>query len=103
MGHLAATRLTAPQRVVVWGAGRSGRPWIRWLLQQGHTVPVVVDLFCTTSRQGVPVVPPDALSDVDLDLLVVAVGAAGARGEIRAMLKALRPDLVEGAGWIAVC
>lgn len=102
MEHLAA-RLPGPRRVVVWGAGRSGRGWIRWALQQGHTVPVVIDLFVQTERQGVPVRPPEALVGLELDLLVVAVGARGARDEIREMLSALRPDLQEGRGWIAVC
>ena len=103
MGHLKQTRLTAPMTVVVWGAGRGGRPWIRWLLAEGHTVEVVVDLFVRTSRQGVPVLAPEALVDLSMDLLVVAVGAQGARAEIRQMLERLRPDLREGEGWIAVC
>jgi glycosyltransferase involved in cell wall biosynthesis len=103
LAHLAATRLSTPARVVVWGAGRSGRPWIRWLQEQGHTLPIVVDLFVTTERRGVPVVPPEALRGVSLDLLVVAVGARGARAEIRRMLADLRPDLREGTDWIAVC
>ncbi len=103
MAHLAATRLRTPQRVVVWGAGRSARPWIRWLLGQGHTVPVVIDLFHRTQRQGIPVRAPEALEGVELDCLLVAVGAQGARAEIRAMLAALRPELREGTDWIAVC
>ena len=44
-----------------------------------------------------------ALADTALDLLLVAVGARGARDEIRARLGALRPDLIEGVGWFAVC
>lgn len=103
MEHLTATRLAAPSRVVVWGAGRSGKPWIRWLLEQGHTMPVVVDMFVRTTRRGVPVVAPEAIASVELDLLIVAVGARGARAEIRRMLAALRPDLKEGTDWIAVC
>ena len=103
MDHLSQTRLTAPQRVAVWGAGRSGRPWIRWLQQQGHIVPAVVDLFVRTQRQGIDVVGPEALPELDVTLLLVAVGAQGARAEIRRMLSELRPDLREGQGWIAVC
>ena len=64
---------------------------------------MVIDLFVKTERQGVPVRPPEALVGLELDLLVVAVGARGARDEIREMLSALRPDLQEGRGWIAVC
>jgi glycosyltransferase involved in cell wall biosynthesis len=103
MAHLAATRLTTPQRVVVWGAGRGGRPWIRWLLSQGHTVPVVIDLFVRTQRQGVDVVAPEQIVGLALDCLIVAVGARGARAEIRRLLSEVRPDLEEGVDWIAVC
>lgn len=103
MEHLAQTRLRQPARVAVWGAGRSGRPWIRWLLSHGHTVPMVVDLFVKTSRQGIPVRPPQDLAQAELDLLLVAVGARGAREEIRKMLSDIRPDLCEGEHWVAVC
>lgn len=103
MEHLAQTRLRTPARVAVWGAGRSGRPWIRWLLAQGHVVPMVVDLFVKTARQGVPVRPPAALAQAELDLLLVAVGARGARAEIRRMIGDIRPDFREGVHWVAVC
>ncbi len=103
MTHLAATRLRVPQRVVVWGAGRAGRRWIRWLLAEGHCVPVVVDAFCRTERQGVAVVAPEQLADVALDCVLVAVGARGARDEIRRQLAVVRPQLQEGRDWFAVC
>ena len=47
---------------------------------------------------------PAALLDLDLDLdmLLVAVGARGARNRIRNELATLRPDLVEGHNWWAL-
>ena len=47
---------------------------------------------------------PAALPDLDLDLdmLLVAVGARGARNQIRNELATLRPDLVEGHNWWAL-
>jgi hypothetical protein len=47
---------------------------------------------------------PAALLDLDLDLdmLLVAVGARGARNQIRNELATLRPDLVEGHNWWAL-
>jgi hypothetical protein len=45
---------------------------------------------------------PAALPDLDLDMLLVAVGARGARGQIRNELATLRPDLVEGHNWWAL-
>ena len=89
-------------RVAVWGAGRTGRPWVRWLGAQGAAPVAVVDLRAGGRRQGVPVVPIDAVEHLDVDLLLVAVGARGAREQIRAMLAVLRPDLVEGRDWFAV-
>ncbi len=94
--------LPEPRRVVVWGAGRNGRPWIRHLLERGHAVPAALDLAPGGTRRGVPVLPPEALRDLDFDLLLVAVGARGARAIIRERIAALRPDLVEGRDWWAV-
>ena len=45
---------------------------------------------------------PAALLDLDLDTLLVAVGARGARNQIRNELATLRPDLVEGHNWWAL-
>jgi hypothetical protein len=46
--------------------------------------------------------PPAALPDLDVDMLLVAVGARGARNQIRNELATLRPDLVEGHNWWAL-
>jgi glycosyltransferase involved in cell wall biosynthesis len=100
---LSQTVLRSPRRVVVWGAGRTGRRWIRWLQEQGHTVPVVIDIHSNTSRRGVPVMPPSHLPTADFDHLLVAVGVRGARSQIRAELQRLLPALTEGTHWWAVC
>ena len=42
------------------------------------------------------------LLDLDLDILLVAVGARGARNQIRNELATLRPDLVQGHNWWAL-
>lgn len=99
---VARVLLPERRRVVVWGAGKAGTPWIRWLVQQGHDVPVALDLKHGTTRQGVPVLSPDVLPTLTFDLLLVAVGARGARDEIRARIQAMRPELVEGRDWWAV-
>ena len=99
---LMAGPLKAPLRVAVWGAGRTGVRWIRWLKSIGQQVVAVVDPFCTTERQGIPVSPPAALATLDADLLLVAVGSRGARAVIRSDLAAIRPDWVEGVDWWAL-
>jgi len=90
-------------KIAVWGAGRGGRPWIRWALQQPGSLVAVVDSFISSSRYGYVVTPPEVLSSMELDLLIVAVGSRGAREKIRTNLKDIRPDLVEGKDWLAVC
>ena len=100
--YLSSTVLRSPRRVVVWGAGRTGRRWIKWLLEEGHTVVRVIDLGKATERSGVPVVRPEVLPDLDHDVLLVAVGVRGAREKIRDSLGQVRPGLAEGRDWWAV-
>ncbi|MES2637957.1 MAG: glycosyltransferase [Myxococcota bacterium] len=107
--HEWAARVLLPtrRRVVVWGAGQAGKPWIRWLVEQGHDVVAALDLKPGTTRYGAPVLRPEALSRLapnclEMDLLLVAVGARGAREEIRRRIAEMRPELVEGRDWWAV-
>ncbi|HCH62323.1 MAG: glycosyl transferase family 2 [Deltaproteobacteria bacterium] len=99
----AATHLIQPgMRVAVWGAGRAGRPWMRWVRAQGGVLEAVFDLQGGGERQGVRVQPWQAVEAANFDLLLVCVGVAQARREIRAALGRLRPDLREGESWWAV-
>ena len=102
MAHLARTDLATPRRVVVWGAGRGGRPWIRWLLAQGHHLPAVLDIKWGTERHGVPILAPETLPDLEFDLLLVAVGLRDVKEEIRGQLAQIWPEGVEGEDWWAV-
>jgi len=99
---LQTTALKVPRRVAVWGAGRTGRRWIKWLLAQGHTIPAIIDTGPAQSRSGIRVRPPEALVDLDLDHLVVAVGVRGVRERIRSEIQGLRPTWLEGQDWWAV-
>lgn len=99
---LARHVLPGRQRVVVWGAGKEGRPWIRWLLEREVPVVAALDIKAGGERRGVPVLHPEALPQLHFDLLLVAVGARGARDEIRGWIARLRPDLVEGRDWWAL-
>ncbi len=99
---VAQVLLPTPRRVLVWGAGQEGSPWIRWLIAHGHTVVGALDIKPGTTRQGVPVLPPDRLPTLSFDLLLVAVGARGARDEIRGRITLMCPGLVEGRDWWAL-
>jgi len=92
-----------PLEIAVWGGGRCGRHWTRWVEERGHTLALVVDPFQVgKTRLGHRVQAPDALQRIPVDRLIVAVGARGAREEIRAALASLQPEWVEGHHWFAV-
>ncbi len=99
----AARHLLRPgMRIAIWGAGRAGRPWMRFVQEQGCMLGAVFDLRAGGMRHGVPVQAWPALADADFDLLLVCVGVAQARTEIREAIGRLRPDLREGESWWAV-
>jgi len=95
--HVVARAERERRRLLVWGAGLEGKPWLRAL--RGLTDPGrklledrVIDLDPRKLGQrihGCLVVRPEELGDRDPSrLVVVAVGAKGAREEIRARLTA---------------
>lgn len=98
--------LAHPRNVLLWGAGDEGKPWLRWLLAEGHRVHLL-DIGAGksprfASRQGIPIRPPAELKQMQFDLLLVAVGARGAREQIRTQIALMRPELVEGKDWFAL-
>ena len=99
---LAAGPLARPRRVALWGGGKAGKRWLRWLKAQGHTVPAVIDIAPRHAVGGVRVLPPEGLAELDADLALVAVGARGARALIRQQLGHLRPAWREGRDWWAL-
>jgi len=87
--HLRRTRLEARPRVAVWGAGPTARPWLRALKRGGYSMAAVFDIDPVKigrMRQGVPIRHADDLRSAPFDLLLIAVGARGARDLIRAHL-----------------
>jgi glycosyltransferase involved in cell wall biosynthesis len=100
--YVAEVVLPGADRVAVWGAGQEGTPWIAWLRERGVDVVAALDVKHGGMRHGVPILPREAIADLRVDRLLVAVGARGAREEIRARIAAARPELVEGRDWWAV-
>ncbi len=75
----------------IWGAGDVGLPLMRALQGHGVAVTALVDVNPRKVGQrvdGVPVVAHDALPPPGAAHLIAAVGAKGARAEIRAYLDA---------------
>lgn len=84
LGHRIAGR-----EIVVWGAGPVGKAFARALQEAGHRLVAFVELDPRKIGQeihGAPVVRPAAIGDYRGALCVAAVGAAGARDDIRATL-----------------
>ena len=101
--YLAAViHASARERVVLWGAGRTGRRLARELARNGVRIAMFIDIdprkIGRTAQQA-PICAPAAL-DVKRDLVIAAVGARGARALIRADL--LRRGFCEGDNaWFA--
>jgi hypothetical protein len=80
--------------VAIWGAGPTGRGWARRLRAAGVEVAAHVDIdprkIGQRAGSGAPIVGPGALAGgIPGGFLLVAVGAAGARQQIRAYLGGL--------------
>lgn len=90
------------ERLVMWGAGQTGRRLARALAEQGARAALFIDVDprkLGRTAQGAPIAPPDALEG-GRDLVVAAVGARGARALIREEL--LRRGFREGDdAWFA--
>ena len=92
---LKETFLPPGRPVVVWGAGRVGKPLARELLRQGIPVEAFVDLDARKIGQeihGAPVLDPDGFARFlsrERPYVLAAVGSRGAREEIRRALDAM--------------
>lgn len=83
--HLLAGPLANVKRIDVWGAGSTGKPWVRWLQAQGCEVRRLIEVNSRKIGQrihGVPVIAADDLCHYDGIPLLIAVGADGARNLI---------------------
>lgn len=82
--------LAGRSQVDLWGAGQTGKPWLRWLQSEGITVRRVYDVNprkIGRDIHGVRVVAPEGMSRADAIPLVIAVGADGTRKVIREFIE----------------
>ena len=87
--HLLDGPLQGIHEIDLWGAGQTGKPWLRWLQAQGFHVRHIIEVSpkkVGTEIHGVPVIADTKLPPPDGTPLVIAVGAAGARELIEAEL-----------------
>ena len=90
--YLLSGPLADRQRVVIWGAGQTGRRISKHLLRDGAPVEAFVDIDpekIGSTMRGKPIIDFDELpSLIDKDTVVLAaVGSRGARALIREQLK----------------
>ena len=87
--------LPARRPLVVWGAGKVGKPLARELIKQGLPITAFVDLDARKIGQeihGASVLDPEGFEDLVHDsdpYVLAAVGSPGAREEIREVLDAM--------------
>ncbi|MEE2829726.1 MAG: glycosyltransferase [Myxococcota bacterium] len=95
--HIQQSQLVTGRRTAVWGAKKGGKPWIRALCQHGAPPVAVVDIDPKAVgglRHGVPVISPEDLPAHSPEVVLVAVGAPGARSLIEKQLdKMMLPSI----------
>ena len=105
MIHLEA-RCLAARRIVLWGAGKGGRPWLRWLRSIGRTPVAILDIdpLKIGAMRGGDVVVRDYrdLARIDGDFMLVALGVHGADDAVRVAVSELRPEWREGLDYFFV-
>ena len=80
--HLLNGPLKGSREVDVWGAGSTGKPWIRWLQSEGIRVRRIIEVSVRKIGQHIhntPVIAPGDMPEADGTLMLIAVGAIGAR------------------------
>ena len=86
---LASGPLAQAEQIVVWGAGKIGGKFARFLKEEGVSLSAFVDIDpkkIGNLRLGVPVIGPDDLSSYPGCPVVSCVGSRGARPLIREQL-----------------
>ena len=84
--YLANSRLPAGEPVVIWGAGPGGRLMHDLLQGEGTAIKGFLDIHPRRiggQKRGLPIWPLDKLSALVDSFILVAVGTAGVRPEIR--------------------
>lgn len=101
--YLAKGRLPEDQPIVLWGAGPGGRLMHDLLQGEGVSVHGFLDIHPRRiggQKRGLPVWPLDKLSELAGCFILVAVGAAGVRPEIREFMD--RHARIEGGDYLFV-
>lgn len=99
---LVRYRLTG-RSTIIWGAGPTGRQICDLIIAEGGKVEGFIEVHPRRiggQKRGLPVWPVDKVRTLDAAMLLVAVGAAGAREEIAAFLD--QQNKTEGRDYLFV-
>lgn len=89
--------------VIIWGAGPTGRLTHDLILAEGGDVKGFIEVHPRRiggQKRGLPVWSTEKIKEIDLAMVLVAVGAAGAREDIAAFM--LQHNKVEGQDYLFV-
>lgn len=91
------------QAVIIWGAGPTGRLMHDLIIEEGGKVEGFIEVHPRRiggQKRGLPVWPVDKIDSLGTAMLLVAVGAAGAREQIAAFVH--EHDKIEGQDYLFV-
>lgn len=102
--HLIAGPLQGFEQVDLWGVGKSGKPWMRWLQSQEITIRHAYDIDerkLGETIHGVTIRHSANITPADGTPLIIAVGSAGARQDITPQLIAAGYTIGADAWFVA--
>jgi glycosyltransferase involved in cell wall biosynthesis len=101
--HFLVNHRLKDQRVIIWGAGPTGRLMHDLIIAEGGAVEGFIEVHPRRiggRKRALPVWSVDKCREPDLPMILVAVGAAGAREEIAVFMS--RHDKAEGEDYLFV-
>ena len=101
--HFLVRQRLKGQPVIIWGAGSTGRLIYDLIIAEGGKVEGFIEVHPRRIgglKRGLPVWPVDKIKNLGSTMLLVAVGAAGAREEIAEFLH--QHNKVEGQDYLFV-
>lgn len=101
--HFLVNHRLKNQRPIIWGAGPTGRDIHDLIIAEGGIVEGFLEVHPRRiggHKRGLPVWSINRCAEADLPMILVAVGSAGARGEIAAYMN--RHGKTEGEDYLFV-
>jgi glycosyltransferase involved in cell wall biosynthesis len=101
--HFLVGQRLQGQSVIIWGAGPTGRLMHDLIVAEGGVVEGFIEVHPRRiggQKRGLPVWPVEKAKDLGMAMLLIAVGAAGAREEIAGFLQ--KHDKTEGQDYLFI-